>query len=98
MATLTTAYLDRKFTEQDTKFQERLENTANAIMGVMKLGFDEQSRRIDKIEASLASLTNSVDRFVKMITDQGQELMVLRQQLRDAENRIKQLELHGRSS
>ncbi len=87
MTTLTATYLDKKLSEQ-----------TEAILGVMKQGFDEQSGRMDKLEVSLASLANSVDRFVKMITDQGQELVVLRQQLRDTENRIKQLELKARTS
>jgi len=93
MATITTTYLDKKFNEQDTKFQkrletaivnldtkfqERLENTTKVILSVMQQGFNEHSRRMDKIEARLDSLINSVDRFVKMITDQGQELAVLR--------------------
>jgi len=82
MATVTTTYLDKKLNEQ-----------LEAVIGVMKQGFDEQAHRMDRIEANLASLASSVDRFVKMITDQGQEVIVLRKQLRDAENRIKQLEM-----
>jgi chromosome segregation ATPase len=49
--------------------------------------------RFQRIESTLATLVESVDRFAKIYTDLNQEVMVMRQQLRDVESRVEKLEL-----
>jgi chromosome segregation ATPase len=90
MPTLTTTYLDKKLKEQDERLTTRI---TGAILGVMKQGFDEQSQRMDRIETALASLTESVDRVIKKFMDHDQELLVLRKQLHEMDERVSQLEL-----
>jgi len=87
MTTLTTTYLNEKLNEQ-----------TEAILGVIKQGFDEQASRLDRLESALESLVVSVDRFVKSMTGQEQELIVLRKQLSDMERRLDNLELKTKSS
>lgn len=78
MAELTHAYLDQRF---------------DAVLESVREGFAEQRQRSDRVESNLTTLTTSVDRFAKLFTDMNQEVAVLRQQLRDAEERIDRLEL-----
>lgn len=53
----------------------------------------DATARFGRIEATLAKLTESVDRFAKIYTDLNQEVVVMRQQLRDVEARVGKLEL-----
>lgn len=46
-----------------------------------------------RIETTLATLVESVDRFAKIYADLNQEVVVMRQQLRDVESRVGKLEL-----
>ena len=98
MPTVTTTFLDKKLEAFDRRLEKRLEHMTDAILGVMKQGFDEQARRMDRIEEALASLTESVDRFIKKVMDHDQELIVLRKQLHDMEERIDRLELKVKPS
>ncbi|MFH0951935.1 MAG: hypothetical protein V1838_01965 [Patescibacteria group bacterium] len=71
---------------------QKLEERTDAILSMVKQGFDEQTERLNKQEESLTTLTNSVDRFVKIMEDLKLELIVLRKQLKDIEQRVDQLE------
>ncbi|RJO59775.1 hypothetical protein C4546_00400 [Candidatus Parcubacteria bacterium] len=70
---------------------EKLRLTQTAILEAVNQGFSEQYQRISKIEEDLSALTTSVDRFAKIFTDLNQEVIVLRQQLRDAEIKLEKL-------
>jgi hypothetical protein len=78
-------YFDKKLNNFDKKIEKRLDDRTKAILNLMKQGFEEQFRRLDKLEASLVSLTSSIDRFV--------EMTALRKQMRDMEQRVEYLEL-----
>lgn len=96
--TITREYLDQKLDDQ-----------AEKILGVVKQGFDEingkftdidnRFTQIDKhlvsLEAWFETLTVSVDRFSKIFTDLNQEVIVLRKQLREAEYRVEKLEANA---
>ena len=53
----------------------------------------DTSDRFARIEASLARLTESVDHFIKIYSDLTQEMTVLRQHVRDMEERLGKVEL-----
>jgi len=97
MTTLTKEYFEQHL---EKTLDKRLEATTERILGFVKEGFDEvdkrfteQGNRIERLERNLASLTSSVDRFVKMYADQNQEIVILRKQLHSIETRLKKLEM-----
>ncbi|MEK7518602.1 MAG: hypothetical protein AAB424_00875 [Patescibacteria group bacterium] len=85
MSAPTTEYLDQRF--------ERLELATQSILTEMRQRFADHDARFQRIEATLATLVESVDRFAKIYTDLNQEVVVMRQQLRDVESRVGKLEL-----
>lgn len=90
MTTLTKEYFEQHLEET---LDKRLEATTRAILGVVEQRFEALDARMSQFEHNLASLTSSVDRFVKLFSDQNQEIIVLRKQLKEVEERVEKLEL-----
>lgn len=63
----------------------------DAILTVVKEGFEDHGKDIRDPKDGVADLTNPVDRFSKILTDLNQEVIVLRKQLREAEVKISAL-------
>jgi chromosome segregation ATPase len=75
------ADIDSRLTEHNARFVDILSHLT------------DHDARFQRIETTLATLVESVDRFAKIYTDLNQEVVVMRQQLRDVEDRVGKLEL-----
>lgn len=85
MEPLTQDYLDERL--------DRLDARLSSLIDATHAGFAENEKRFQMMETTLATLVESVDRFAKIYTDLNQELVVMRQHLRDMEVRMDKMEL-----
>lgn len=92
MSALTQDHFDSSMQRIDQRL-DRLESNVSALLEATRSGFAANETRFQKIETTLVTLVESVDRLAKIYTDLNQELVVMRQHLRDVEARVEQLEL-----
>ncbi len=84
-----------RFATIDTRLagiDDRLKGHDVHFMSILARLTDHDAR-FQRIETTLETLVESVDRFAKIYADLNQEVVVMRQQLRDVEERIGRLEL-----
>ncbi|MDP2789888.1 MAG: hypothetical protein Q8O51_02055 [bacterium] len=112
MATLTQEHFDEKLERFATAIQQDLTGVHQEIASVRtELKADiagvrqeilivrtELKQDIANVQESLANLVTLVDKFTKIYTELNQELVVLRQHVRDMELRIEKLEVHAKAA
>ena len=91
--------MDKRFESVDKRFEsmdKRFESVATKddlvnLMGIVATQDDIKAikERLDKLEASVRNLTDTVDKFAKIITDYHQEQLFMGERLKRHEEWIK---------
>ncbi|MEK7518651.1 MAG: hypothetical protein AAB424_00230 [Patescibacteria group bacterium] len=93
MATLTQEYFDKGLERFATAIQKDLVGVRTELKQDIANVRTELKQDIATMQKSLANLVTLVDKFTKIYTELNQELIVLRQHVRDMEVRIGKLEV-----